>query len=53
MFKTETDFFQEYLEGYTAKLKTSEEKYERLKKHAEDTLDKANREIENLTRSQV
>jgi hypothetical protein len=35
------------------KLKKSEEKFERLKEHAEETLEKANREIENLTRSQV
>ena len=44
---------QEYLESYSVKLKKSEEKFERLKDHAEETLEKANREIENLTRSQV
>jgi len=45
---------QEYLD-YSLKLKKSEEKFERLKEHSEETLEKVNREMEmeNLTRSQV
>ena len=51
-FKHNEDQLKEYLEGYATKLKKAEEKFERLKEHAEETLDKANKEIENLTRSQ-
>ncbi len=39
-------------DNYAGKLKKAEEKFERLKDHAEETLEKANKEIENLTRSQ-
>ena len=33
-------------------MQRQDDRYERLKGHAEDTLEKANREIDNLSRSQ-
>lgn len=51
-FKQNEDLLKRYIEDYTVKAKKQEEKYERLKAHAEETLEKANREIESLSKSQ-
>ncbi len=51
-FKTNEDQLKKYIEDYQAKIRRQEDKYERLKAHAEETLEKANREIENLSKSQ-
>ena len=51
-FKQNEDTLKRYIDEYKGKTKKQDEKYERLKMHAEDTLEKANREIENLSKSQ-
>ena len=51
-FKQNEDTLKRYIDEYKGKTKKQDEKYERLKMHAEDTLEKANREIENLSKFQ-
>jgi chromosome segregation ATPase len=51
-FKQNEETLKRYIDEYKSKTKKQDEKYERLKMHAEDTLEKANREIENLSKSQ-
>ena len=51
-FKQNEDTLKRYIDEYKGKTKKQDEKYERLKTHAEDTLEKANREIENLSKFQ-
>ena len=51
-FKQNEDTLKGYIEEYQIKARKQEEKYERLKVHAEDTLERANKEIENLSKSQ-
>lgn len=51
-FKQNEDTLKNCLEECTTKLQRQDERYERLKGHAEDTLEKANKEIDNLSRSQ-
>merc|ERR1711983_401594 len=51
-FRQNEEELKRYIEEYQIKAKKQEEKYDRLKSHAEDTLDRANREIENLSKSQ-
>ena len=45
-------FFCRCVEECQLKLQKQDQKYELLKNHAEETLEKANREIENLAKSQ-
>jgi len=51
-FKQNEDTLKKYLEDCTNKLHSQEERYERLKVNAEQTLEKANKEIDNASRSQ-
>lgn len=51
-FKQNEDTLKSCLEDCSSKLNKQDERYERLKSHAEDTLEKANKEIDNLSRSQ-
>merc|ERR1712141_918080 len=51
-FKQNEDTLKSCLDECTTKLHKQDEKYERLKSHAEDTLEKANKEIDSLSRSQ-
>ena len=51
-FKQNEDTLKTCLQECSSKLSKQDEKYERLKSHAEETLEKANKEIENLGRSQ-
>ena len=51
-FKQNEDTLKHCLDDCSTKLARQDEKYERLKAHAEDTLEKANKEIDNLSRSQ-
>ena len=50
-FKQNEDTLKHCLDDCSTKLARQDEKYERLKAHAEDTLEKANKEIDNLSRS--
>lgn len=51
-FKENEETLKHIIEEHQIKSKKQEEKYERLKAHAEDTLERANREIENMSKSQ-
>ncbi|XP_040583564.1 transforming acidic coiled-coil-containing protein 3 [Lepeophtheirus salmonis] len=51
-FKQNEDALKRYIEDYKIKLKKQEQKYDLLKAHAEETLEKANLEIENITKAQ-
>lgn len=51
-FKQNEDTLKSCLDECTTKLHKQDERYERLKSHAEDTLEKANKEIDSLSRSQ-
>merc|ERR1711894_61576 len=51
-FKQNEDTLKSCLDECTTKLHKQDERYDRLKSHAEDTLEKANKEIDNLSRSQ-
>eukprot|EP00095_Tigriopus_kingsejongensis_P008046 snap_masked-scaffold201_size263271-processed-gene-1.11 protein:Tk08046 transcript:snap_masked-scaffold201_size263271-processed-gene-1.11-mRNA-1 annotation:"transforming acidic coiled-coil-containing protein 3-like" len=51
-FKQNEDTLKVRLEEFQTQLRKQDQKYELLKSHAEDTLDKANREIEHIARSQ-
>merc|ERR1711981_1092098 len=51
-FKQNEDTLKTCLEDCSTKLQKQDERYDRLKSHAEDTLEKANKEIDNLSRSQ-
>lgn len=51
-FKQNEDTLKRYIEDYQIKTKKQDEKYERLKVHAEDTLERANKEIESLSKTQ-
>ncbi|QQP49757.1 Putative LOC578030 [Caligus rogercresseyi] len=51
-FKQNEDALKRYLDEYKIKLKKQEQKYDLLKTHAEETLEKANMEIENITKAQ-
>ena len=42
-----------YIEEYKNKLKRQDQKYQLLKEHAEEKLEEANKEIDNISRSQV
>ena len=51
-FKKNEETLKSCVDEYQTKLKKQDQKYELLKAHAEETLEKANREIENVARSQ-
>jgi hypothetical protein len=51
-FKQNEDVLKRYIDEYQLKAKKQEDKYDRLKCHAEDTLERANKEIESLSKSQ-
>ena len=42
-----------YIEEYKNKLTRQDQKYQLLKEHAEEKLEEANKEIDNISRSQV
>jgi len=51
-FKTNEETLKRLIEESEIKLRKQDQRYELLKSHAEETLDKANREIENMAKSQ-
>lgn len=51
-FKNNEEQLKKYVEDYKAKLKKSDQKYELLKSHAEEKLEEANKEIDNISRAQ-
>merc|ERR1712150_339421 len=51
-FKQNEDTLKSCLDECTIKLQRQDDRYDRLKSHAEDTLEKANKEIDDLSRSQ-
>jgi len=51
-FKKNEEQLKNYVEDYKIKLKKQDQRYELLKAHAEEKLEEANREIENISRGQ-
>jgi len=51
-FKTNEETLKRMIEESETKLRKQDQRYELLKSHAEETLEKANREIENMAKSQ-
>ncbi len=51
-FKANEETLKRLIEESEVRLRKQEQRYEMLKAHAEETLDKANKEIENMARSQ-
>jgi len=51
-FKKNEEQLKTYVEEYKIKLAKQDQKYQLLKEHAEDKLEEANREIDNISRSQ-
>merc|ERR1719383_1532270 len=51
-FKNNEEQLKKYVEEYKMKLKKSEQKYELLKSHAEEKLEEANKEIDNISKAQ-
>ena len=52
-FKKNEEQLKAYVEMYQSKLSKQDQKYQMLKDHAEEKLEEANREIDNISRSQV
>lgn len=52
-FKKNEEQLKAYIEEYKNKLKRQDQKYQLLKEHAEEKLEEANKEIDNISRSQV
>ena len=52
-FKKNEEHLKAYVEVYQSKLSKQDQKYQMLKDHAEEKLEEANREIDNISRSQV
>ena len=52
-FKKNEEQLKAYVEEYQSKLSKQDQKYQMLKDHAEEKLEEANREIDNISRSQV
>ena len=52
-FKKNEEQLKAYVEVYQSKLSKQDQKYQMLKDHAEEKLEEANREINNISRSQV
>jgi len=51
-FKKNEEQLKNYVEEYKIKLKKQDQKYDLLKAHAEEKLEEANREIDNISRGQ-
>jgi len=51
-FKKNEEQLKAYIEEYKNKLKRQDQKYQLLKEHAEEKLEEANKEIDNISRSQ-
>lgn len=51
-FKNNEEQLKKCVEEYKGKLKKSDQKYELLKSHAEEKLEEANKEIDNISRAQ-
>merc|ERR1719516_967243 len=51
-FKKNEEQLKSYVEEYKSKLSKQDQKYQSLKAHAEDKLEEANKEIDNISRSQ-
>lgn len=51
-FKKNEEQLKAYVEEYQSKLSKQDQKYQMLKDHAEEKLEEANREIDNISRSQ-
>lgn len=51
-FKTNEETLKKMMEDSEIKLRKQDQRYELLKSHAEETLEKANREIENMAKTQ-
>jgi len=51
-FKTNEEQLKKHVDDYKGKLHKSEQRYEILKKHAEDKLEEANKEIETISKQQ-
>ena len=51
-FKQNEETLKKCVEEYAVKLRKQDHKYELLKAHAEETLEQANREIENISKTQ-
>ena len=52
-FKKNEEQLKSYIEDYKSKLTKQDQKYKMLREHAEDKLDEANKEIDNISRSQA
>ena len=52
-FKNNEEQLKAYIEEYKNKLSRQDQKYQLLKEHAEEKLEEANKEIDNISRSQV
>ena len=52
-FKKNEEQLKAYVEENQSKLSKQDQKYQMLKNHAEEKLEEANREIDNISRSQV
>ena len=52
-FKKNEEQLKAYVEENQSKLSKQDQKYQMLKDHAEEKLEEANREIDNISRSQV
>lgn len=51
-FKKNEEQLKAYIEEYKNKLTRQDQKYQLLKEHAEEKLEEANKEIDNISRSQ-
>ena len=52
-FKKNEEQLKSYIEEYKSKLSRQDKKYQLLKEHAEEKLEEANKEIDNISKSQV
>ena len=52
-FKKNEEQLKAYIEEYKGKLSRQDQKYQLLKEHAEEKLEEANKEIDNISKSQV
>ena len=52
-FKKNEEQLKSYIEEYKNKLSRQDQKYQLLKDHAEEKLEEANKEIDNISKSQV
>ena len=52
-FKKNEEQLKSYIDEYKSKLSRQDQKYQLLKDHAEEKLEEANKEIDNISKSQV